>query len=444
MKHVHVTKKWCEDRRRFRAYIKFPISKKRTISKTLTVEVAEDNPGPRQWKKYEKEADDECRKIEREYEKREIAGFEDVTWEELESRFFDEHERKLKPKSIEAYRIALNSFRSLMKPVNAVNVTIATLRDYEKKLSSYKHPKRGPLSESSRANYVRHILVILRWAKTEDLLHPDVSFRDYRVRAKAGGQKGRPLTSAELKRFYEAIKETFGQPIYDIAKHETVENPKKDEIVAAWARLIKGLELSGLRLGEAVRLSWTKKSVPHVVVTEWGWPYIHFPLGQQKNNKRENWVPPEDFAKFLLETPEEERKGLVFKLISEKGEPLKMDLLSISKKIADIGKTSGIVVDERRAGKKQKKKFASAHDLRRTYGNRWRLSGNGNLEVMDVMRHQSYQTTADFYAGEDLLATKEARVRAFQVLQGAKSGAKTGREDEPQETKKAGNLRTDG
>lgn len=436
MKHVHVTKKWCEDRRRFRAYIKFPISKKRTISKTLTVEVTEDKPGPRQWKKYEKQADDECRKLEREYEKREIAGYKHVTWEELEKMFFEEHERKLKPRSVDAYQIALNSFRNLMKPTEASNVTIATLREYEKKLVSYRHPKRGALSESSRSNYVRHILAVLRWAKTEDLLHPDVSFRDYRIRAKATTQKGRPLTRDELKQFYEAIEETFGQPVYDIAKHETVENPKKDEIVAAWTRLIKGLELSGLRLGEAIRLSWTKKSVPHVIITDDGWPFIHFPEGQQKNNRYQNWLPPEDFADFLLETPEDERKGPVFQLISEKGAPLKMDLLSVSKRIADIGKKSGIVVGESRVGSKVKKKFASAHDLRRTCANKWRLAGAGALEVMDIMRHQSYQTTADFYAGDDILATKIARQRAFQMLQGAKSGANDGKRTSQSITKK--------
>ena len=39
--------------------------------------------------------------------------------------------------------------------------------------------------------------------------------------------------------------------------------------------------------------------------------------------------------------------------------------------ISAIGKSAGVVVDERTKGKETVKKFASAHDLRRAFGQRW-------------------------------------------------------------------------
>ena len=61
-------------------------------------------------------------------------------------------------------------------------------------------------------------------------------------------------------------------------------------------------------------------------------------------------------------------------------------------------------------------KFASAHDLRRAYGERW-AGRVGELDLMRLMRHDSIQTTLRYYA--KINAKKQAR-RIRQAYETAK------------------------
>jgi len=70
--------------------------------------------------------------------------------------------------------------------------------------------------------------------------------------------------------------------------------------------------------------------------------------------------------------------------------------------IQDIGKKAHVVV--------AKDKFASAHDLRRSFGSRWSLRVLPAI-LQQMMRHESITTTMDYYVGReaDLL---NAQIRA--------------------------------
>ncbi len=61
-------------------------------------------------------------------------------------------------------------------------------------------------------------------------------------------------------------------------------------------------------------------------------------------------------------------------------------------------------------------KYASAHDFRRAFGVRWaaRLMP---AQLMELMRHESIETTLRFYVGTDAQRTAEAAWAAFDALQ---------------------------
>ena len=121
-----------------------------------------------------------------------------------------------------------------------------------------------------------------------------------------------------------------------------------------------------------------------------------------------------DFAEFLLETPEDERHGLVFDIEGKvPGKPLSTK--RTSNYISAIGKRAGVVVDANDCRVKIDPKTgeeisvprcATAHDLRRAFGTRW------SKRVMpatlkQLMRHSSIETTMKYYVehnADDLAA----------------------------------------
>ena len=74
----------------------------------------------------------------------------------------------------------------------------------------------------------------------------------------------------------------------------------------------------------------------------------------------------------------------------------------VSKICSRIGKAAGVVVDtDATTGQV---KYASLHEFRRAFGRRWaeRLR---RQQLMELMRHQSTNTTMDYYVGQDAEAT---------------------------------------
>ncbi|MGQ9505089.1 MAG: tyrosine-type recombinase/integrase, partial [Thermogutta sp.] len=70
----------------------------------------------------------------------------------------------------------------------------------------------------------------------------------------------------------------------------------------------------------------------------------------------------------------------------------------IGKVVSRIGKAAGIVVElaDERTGRPTK--YATAHDLRRSCGERLREAGVPPLVICRVMRHASWETTRKHYA----------------------------------------------
>lgn len=77
---------------------------------------------------------------------------------------------------------------------------------------------------------------------------------------------------------------------------------------------------------------------------------------------------------------------------------------TISKQIADIGEKANIVVGDKgnidKESRKWKPRFASAHDLRRSFGERWSLKVMPDV-LMLLMRHSDIDTTMKYYVGRN-------------------------------------------
>ncbi|HEY1602223.1 MAG TPA: site-specific integrase [Pirellulales bacterium] len=71
---------------------------------------------------------------------------------------------------------------------------------------------------------------------------------------------------------------------------------------------------------------------------------------------------------------------------------------SVIRLLSEIGKKAGVVVD------KQRGKYASAHDLRRSFGERW-ASRIMPQQLMELMRHETIETTMRYYVGRNAQST---------------------------------------
>ena len=102
---------------------------------------------------------------------------------------------------------------------------------------------------------------------------------------------------------------------------------------------------------------------------------------------------------MLQQIPEQDRTRPVFHLQGRQG---RYGHHLVSKTVSRIGKAAGVkvLVDPRDSSKV---KFASAHDLRRAFGERW-AARVMPAQLMELMRHESIDTT------HDPLAEHNARV----------------------------------
>jgi integrase len=226
------------------------------------------------------------------------------------------------------------------------------------------------MKETTLAVHLSHLKPVLKWAVKQGYLRslPDI---DMPKRAKGVTQamRGRALVLEEVERM--------------IAK---VPSKRKRE-PEKWQRLIRGLYLGGLRLSEALALSWDEDA-PISVYTNGKYPALRIYAEAQKKHRDELLPIAPEFAEFLLAVPEADRHGLVFGIYGQRGNPLSTK--RASNYLSAIGKAAGIVTN------KAEKRHATAHDLRRSFCTRWaRRIMPADLQVL--ARHASITTTMTYY-----------------------------------------------
>jgi integrase len=294
-------------------------------------------------------------------------------------------------------------FNSLERIINPQKLTDLTEERIGYFTSQLRLEKK---SEASIKGMLAYVKASLRWAKRMKLIAqaPEIEMPS-RLAEKS---KGRPITGEEFDRMIAAVPK-----VIDKAEHSP-----------AWERLLRGLWFSGLRLGEALSLSWDDENAIRVDMSGKR-PMLNIPAGCDKSGKARLLALTPDFAELLLATPQDARTGLVFALSSRvKGAMLTPD--RVKRFICKLGEKANIKVATNSAGKV---KFASAHDLRRSFGERW--AGRLLPQVlMELMRHAEISTTLTYYSGKNAERTSDAVYEAFQVAQ-AKQVAKRDEKSEP-------------
>jgi integrase len=152
------------------------------------------------------------------------------------------------------------------------------------------------------------------------------------------------------------------------------------------------------------------------VLPEKGWPTLLVPADLEKGHTDRILPIAPEFAMLLQETPIAQRKGFVFALTGTRCRERRPQPRRVSEIVSEIGKKAGVVVrvDSQDPAKV---KFASPHDFRRAFGERWaaRLMP---AQLQELMRHESIETTLRYYVGRNAERTAEACWEAFERASG--------------------------
>lgn len=307
-----------------------------------------------------------------------------VTWEALRERYTSAVLPGLATATTITYEATWNVFERLCNPHKLASVTTSTISTFVMKL------RDEGLSDATIARHLRALRVITRWAHGEGML---ASVPKFSMPPRAKGSKkakGRAPTAEEFERMLSVV-------------------PKVVENVAApsWQFYLRGLWLSGLRLSESLTLRWDDALDAIVVELGGRRPFFRIPAEVEKGNQDRLLPMTPDFAAFLLAVPECERRGTVFKLLGADCKPIARTRCLVGKILSEVGKAAGVVVKEQKKAGDVKRKFASAHDLRRAFGFRWAMRVMPTV-LKELMRHEDVNTTMEYYVVQNAEAIADA------------------------------------
>lgn len=317
---------------------------------------------------------------------------ESMPWEDFREQFRTLHLATLRNGSAEDAEVRLDVAQKILKPktlgdiadVNALHTLQARLLVGEASI------RNRPRSPHTVRGYMNSVLAAMNWAHLQGWLNKAPKLRKIKV-GKLKVMKGRPITEKEFKQMLKATKKIVG-----------------DDAAASWKYLLSGLWESALRLDELMHVSWNLPNTIRPIWREGELPILDIPAGMQKNATEECIPLLPGFESLLLETPEEERTGWIFNpqsLQAKLGRNPKQQRPStkwVGKIISRIGKEAKVLVKEEDTTTGRPEKFASAHDLRRSCGQRLRDAGVPPLVICRVMRHSSWETTQKHYAPGDI------------------------------------------
>lgn len=312
-------------------------------------------------------ARDAAAALQKELNEREPTGDGSIPFDEFLTLYHAEHLASLdRDSSYRAFGI-LEILQRNKQPKTLRSVTAQTLSEH------FAWLRQNGRRETTIALHRRTIRAALQWAVDHGHL-PYVPKMPKVRRAGSAGEtraKGRPLTTNEFVKMLKATKSIVG-PVS----------------AKSWRRLLRGLWLSGLRLGEALALGWTPDHELWIETRAGEFPLLGIkPAGEKAGKSRLLPLTP-DFAKWILRTPTQDRVGRVFKLDKMRYRDKILEN-HVSKQVSLIGKAAGLIVSE--TGK-----HASAHDLRRSFGLRWALQVMP-AELQQLMRHADIHTTMKYY-----------------------------------------------
>jgi integrase len=326
-----------------------------------------------------------------------------VTWADFRERYEMEGLSGLAVATDNKVAALFNWVERVMNPTRLADVTESRVSHLQADM------RRAGLSENTIKSYMHHLTAALNWGCRLGLLLrvPKVE----RLKRAKGSKvmKGRPITGEEFDRLLAAAPK-----VLDSRTRGRKPLPPEPAVVESWRYLLRGLWLSGLRLGEALELWWDRDDRLCVDLTG-KLPMLRIPAECEKGHQDRLLPLAPEFAEFLLATPEAERTGPVFKPLARRVHGERLGAPVVSAIICKIGEAAGVkVATDPRSGRV---KFASAHDLRRSFGERW-AARIMPTDLMALMRHETIETTLRYYVGRNAQNTAKTLWEAYRKAGG--------------------------
>lgn len=315
-----------------------------------------------------------------------------MTWSDFREQYRVLHLATVRVGTAVHAESRLDLAERILKPRTLGDVADSNaLHQLQAKLLAGEQSRRNkPRSHHTVKGYIGCILAALNWAHLQGWIAVAPKIRKLKT-PKLKMMKGRPISGEEFEAMLNATSVVVGETVAD-----------------SWKYVLRGLWTSALRLDELMHLSWDKAGTIRPVWKTGQFAVLDIPAAMQKNDTEQNIPLLPWFEQILLETPSNQRTGWVFNPMSLQTKlgrkALQKRPLSewVGKIISRIGKEAKIEVEAAQIHTGRPAKYASAHDLRRSCGERLRDAGVPPLVICRVMRHSSWETTRKHYAPGDL------------------------------------------
>lgn len=305
-------------------------------------------------------------------------------WDEFRIAYEAATEISLRTRTGDKISAVFNVIEETMKPDNLKRITPQWLTKFQTRLLE---KDRSPATVES---HCRHLKAAMNWAKEQGIIPSVPQFPRLKQARTAKVMKGRAVTGEEFDRMIDAVDTEF--PIGADWNPDRIERVKSQRESAKF--LLRGLWLSGLRLGESLVLTWDQWADGIRVDMAGAHVFLLIPAESEKGARDRVYPTTPDFAEFLRAVPTERRTGFVFNPIFPKGPCRRLD--TVSKLIIRIGEAAKVKVDQRG----ETTVWGSAHDLRRAFAARWCMRVP-SMVLKELMRHQSISTTEKYYVGQN-------------------------------------------
>lgn len=364
---------WREDRGRYMLRYRDPADGR---VKTQATSI-----GKGKGKRFRDAANREAKELETKLQTGQVVDRGRTTWGAFRDACENGYLSEMRPGSAKSVRGTFNVVERFLKPQRLTDLTPARLSNWVQRM------RDGGLSEDTIAKHIRTLKAAIAWARDNRGLTGAATRFPRITQAKkittSTPAKGRPVTREELERMQSAALRYFEMD-------RTKARPWQDYLEALW--------LSGLRLAESLALSWDDDAPLRVEITKRKgrpMPRLHIEGHMQKNGQTQKLPLATDFRKWLLDVPQDDRTGPVFELPGIRLNVVDRDA-RVGLIVAEFGKMAGVVV----SGKGKTAKCASAHDLRRAFGDRWAERVMPPV-LQKLMRHAHINTTLRYYVNKE-------------------------------------------
>lgn len=326
-----------------------------------------------------KKADKDCVSFVEQIMANESGRRGDKQWDDFVERYVREKVSTLAPSSQAEIQCTLNRIKEIINPlsVGAIDSEAIGLFSFSLRKREYNGKLLSPATIKKQ---LVNLHGILNWAFRQQIIGKVPYIEKPKVPAE---MKGRPVTGEEFDRMIDKVVSVTGI-----------------DAAPSWEFLLRGLYWSGLRLEEAVELHWANDEK---IMIDFSCDHPMFrirPEGEKGKKSRLCPIAPE-FCEMIESVPKKLRRSYFFDPI-----PLRMPSTVrlnsdwIGKVIMKIGKAAQVQVSNKRGNAK----FASAHDLRRSFAERWSRKVEAK-DLQEIMRHESIITTNRYYVGRNAEAT---------------------------------------